>query len=123
MRQCEVTAVSSYDDMPFHVVLFRYLWPFWLLRDASRGDRLARAAAYRHNRMMRVHLPSYVAKWTFNSLLALAATAACDSLRVYSGATDAFSWIAALMGIAFACSLCVTFVIGYIYLYLDRPEP
>lgn len=56
-------ATGYYDDLPFSLVLFRYLWPFWLFKDASSGDRLARAAAYRHNRDMRVYLPGYLMKW------------------------------------------------------------
>ena len=49
--------------MPLSRVLFRYVWPFWLFRDATRGDRYARAAAYRHNRDMRIHLPGYLLRW------------------------------------------------------------
>ena len=31
--------ISSYDDMPFSQILFRYLWPFWLFKNAASGDR------------------------------------------------------------------------------------
>jgi len=55
-----VITSSSYIDMPLSLVLFRYVWPFWLFKDAARGDRYARAAAYRHNRDMRIHLPGYL---------------------------------------------------------------
>lgn len=122
MRQREATATSIYDDMPFTVVLFRYLWPFWMFQDATRGDRIARAAAYRHNRAIRGYLPSYVLKWTCNSILALGATAAFDMLGTNNGELTLLTMLTALMGIAFACSLCVTFLIGYIYLYLDRQD-
>jgi len=118
----QTRAASIYEDMPFWSVLFRYLWPFWLFQDASRGDKLARAAAYRHNRSMRIYLPNYLAKWTFNSALALASTAGCETLAAHSNIHMPFNLLAAAMGIAFALSLCVTFVIGYIYLHLDRHE-
>ncbi|MCU0950278.1 MAG: hypothetical protein MUC68_04260 [Burkholderiaceae bacterium] len=47
----------------FAYQLYLYLWPFWLFRDAQRGSGLERAAAYRHNRAQRVHLPGYALKW------------------------------------------------------------
>src|SRR5687767_6211684 len=43
-----MSARSRYADMPLPQILFRYVWPFWLFKDATRGDRYARAAAYRH---------------------------------------------------------------------------
>ncbi|MGH8176829.1 MAG: hypothetical protein ACREV5_11265, partial [Steroidobacter sp.] len=49
------STASVCADMPLSQLLFRYIWPFWLFKDASRGDRTARAAAYRHNRSMRIY--------------------------------------------------------------------
>lgn len=97
--------------MPLSLVLFRYVWPFWLFKDATRGDRYARAAAYRHNRDMRIHLPGYLLRW----LLVSAATFA-----IASGSGSAV--LAAGWGIAFACCVCVLFITSYIYLYLSRHE-
>lgn len=115
--------VTRYEDMPFSIVLFRFLWPFWLFQDASRGDRIARAAAYRHNRDMRVYLPGYLMKWLLGSTFVLALISGCDSLAasVDSGSTF-FTLIAAACAMAFACSVCVFFVTAYIYLYLSRHE-
>jgi hypothetical protein len=114
---------SIYDDMPFSQVLFRYLWPFWLFRNAATGDRYARAAAYRHNRMMRVHLPGYLMKWMCSSVLALVLTLMLDSLSTHSLARpDVFTLMAAAAGVVFACGVTVLFVTGYIYLYLARNE-
>ena len=114
-------AASSYEDMPLSRVLFLYLWPFWLFKDASRGDRCARAAAYRHNRSMRVHLPGYLMRWSFGSALALASSAALGSMSQSNG-LDAYTLAAAGGGVLFACSVCVLFVTSYIYLYLSRNE-
>jgi hypothetical protein len=114
-------AASAYDDMPFAQVLFRYLWPFWLFQDASRGDRYARAAAYRHNRDMRVHLPGYLMRWMLSSVLALAVAAAFGSAST-AGALDVFTLMAAGSGLVFACSVSVLFVTAYIYAYLSRNE-
>jgi hypothetical protein len=55
--------MRSADDSFAHL-LYLYLWPFWLFRDANRGNLVERAAAYRHNRAQRIHLPGYALKWT-----------------------------------------------------------
>lgn len=113
----------SYEEMTFAELLFRYLWPFWLFRDASCGDRLARAAAYRHNRGMRVHLPGYLVKWAVSSAIALATT---DRLAVaahhFSDSLNVFTVMAAGTGVLFACTVCVLFLTAYIYCYLSRNE-
>jgi hypothetical protein len=115
--------VSYYDDLPFTLVLFRYLWPFWLFRDASSGDRFARAAAYRHNRDMRVYLPGYLMKWMLSSSVALALTIALESFSTHSaGAVDYFKLMAAGSGMLFACGVCVLAITAYIYLYLSRND-
>jgi hypothetical protein len=125
-RASATALASCYDDMPFSLVLFRYLWPFWLFKDASRGDRLTRAAAYRHNRSMRIYLPGYLMKWMFNCVTAFAITSGFGSLSpaqpLSANSPDVFAIIAAGWGIIFACSVCVLFVTSYIYFYLSRNE-
>lgn len=122
-RANSIPAVSYYDEMPFSLVLFRYLWPFWLFKDASCGDRMTRAAAYRHNRSMRTYLPGYMLRWVFSSLLAFAFICLADSVRDAGGSSlHVLSWIVAAGAIAFVASLCVLFMTGYVYLYLDRNE-
>ena len=126
-RSSGAAIASRYDDMPLSLVVFRYLWPFWLFKDASRGDRLTRAAAYRHNRSMRIYLPGYLMKWMLNCLTAFAITAGFGSLSTAEATAevrtpDVFAIIAAGWGIIFACSLCVLFVTSYIYFYLSRND-
>jgi hypothetical protein len=106
-----MAARADYVDMPLSLVLFRYVWPFWLFKDATRGDRYARAAAYRHNRDMRIHLPGYLLRWLLVSAM---------TFGIASGSGSAL--LAAGWGIAFACCLCVLFITSYIYLYLSRHE-
>jgi len=113
---------SYYDEMPLSLVLFRFLWPFWLFRDASRGDRYARAAAYRHNRDMRVYLPGYLMKWLLSCALIFALASGFDSLARILGGARLLSLIAAAFAMAFACGICVLFVTAYIYLYLSRND-
>ena len=122
-RASVAVAASCYDDMPLSIVLFRFLWPFWLFRDATRGDRFARAAAYRHNRDMRVYLPGYLMKWVLSSTFVLALTSGVDSLaRTFTPISTLLSLVSAAFAVVFACSLCVLFVTAYIYLYLSRNE-
>jgi hypothetical protein len=116
-------ARSCYLDMPLSRVLFRYVWPFWLFKDATRGDRYARAAAYRHNRDMRIHLPGYLLRWVLVSLATFAVASAFGSLPApHGGTVNVFAVIAAGWGVAFACCLCVLLLTSYIYLYLSRHE-
>jgi hypothetical protein len=111
---------SIYDQMPLSLVLFRYLWPFWLFKNASSGDRYARAAAYRHNRSMRIYLPGYLMKWLCNCSVALALTSAFGSSAARAGTSGLMAFMAAGAGVVFACGLTVLFITGYIYLYLSR---
>ncbi len=108
--------------MPFSLVLFRYLWPFWLFKNASTGDRYARAAAYRHNRSMRIYLPGYLVKWFCNCVIAFALTIAFGSSASASGTTSFMSVMAAGAGVMFACGVTVLFITGYIYVYLSRND-
>lgn len=117
-------ARSAPADLPLSVVLFRYVWPFWLFKDATRGDRYARAAAYRHNRSMRIHLPGYLARWLIVTAATLAIASGFGTLSAEAStrALNVFTLLAAGSGIAFACCVCVLFVTSYIYLYLSRHE-
>jgi len=118
-----IASASSYEDMPFAHVLFRFLWPFWLFRDASRGDRFARAAAYRHNRDMRVYLPGYLMKWLLSSTFVLGVTAGIDALaRSFTPVSTVLTLVSAACAIVFVCSVCVLVVTAYIYLYLSRHD-
>lgn len=126
-RPSGAALASHYQDMPLSLVLFRYLWPFWLFKDASRGDRVTRAAAYRHNRSMRIYLPGYLMKWMLSCVTTFAITAGFGSLSTAQAASaarslDVFAIIAAGWGIIFACSVCVFFITSYIYFYLSRND-
>lgn len=54
------------------------LWPVGVFRDASKGNLLERAAAYRHNRAARGCLPRYMNNWL---LVAAALTSAAIGLE------------------------------------------
>jgi hypothetical protein len=124
MTQRAKSTSSYYDDMPLAQLLFRYLWPFWLFKDATHGDRMVRAAAYRHNRSMRAYLPGYMRRWVLGSTVALAIINAADLLSDHTAGTalSVFSLIAGASAIAFVCCLCVLLLIAYLYLYLNRCE-
>jgi hypothetical protein len=110
---------SRFDDLPLSLLLFRYLWPFWLFKDATRGDRWAQAAAYQHNRGMRVFLPGYLLKWLISCAVMLKLAAGLEALS--NGDTvDVFLLMSAAMGIVFACAVCVLVITGYFFFYLSQ---
>jgi hypothetical protein len=49
--------------MTSRTLLYRYLFFGWLFRDASRGTRFERAAAWRHNQAQARWLPTYMRRW------------------------------------------------------------
>lgn len=116
---------TASEDWPEHLslslLLFRFIWPFWLFRDASQGDHLARAAAYSHNRGMRGYLPGYLMKWLINTALALGMSRGFESLSSRSSdAPDVFLIMAASAGMLFAVCVCMLLVTGFVYLFLSR---
>ncbi len=51
-------------NLPFHVLLYRYLFFAWLFADASRPmNRFERSAALRHNRVQSRWLPLYMLRY------------------------------------------------------------
>ncbi|NTV09409.1 MAG: hypothetical protein HGA47_01370 [Zoogloea sp.] len=105
-------------------LLFRYWWPFWLFRDASRGDLFARAAAYRYNREQRIYLPGYLLRWTLMNSLMLALVHSCQQAASEAGGMQTlFTWLAAGSGLLFAFGCAVVMNMGYVYLYLSRHAP
>lgn len=115
-------ARNSDTNLRRSIALFRYLWPFWLFKDASRGDCYARAAAYRHNREMRVYLPSYLVRWAVGSALTLGVARQLAALSAAHAALtpDLFLVMAAAIGMLFATEICLLLVMAYVYLYLSH---
>jgi len=111
--------VSSASAASYRVAVFRFLWPFWLFRDASRGDLFARAAAYRHNRSMRVHLPGYMLRWLLGCALVLALIRGVETLAASMGYSFLLSSIFAVFGVAFCCGMAFVLVLVYLYLLLS----
>jgi hypothetical protein len=104
----------------FLYLLYRYLWPFWLFHDASRGNLLERAAAYRHNRERRIHLPGYAVKWSVLTLFQGGAMAGCE--RAGQAMHEALLWIAAAFGTTASASVGVIAVCLAAWAYLSFVE-
>ena len=85
--------------------LYLYLWPFWLFRDANRGNVLERAAAYRHNRAQRIHLPGYALKWTILTVMQLALLLSAERGARVVG--DLLLWVMAGLGTTVSVSVVV----------------
>ncbi len=105
-------------------LVYKYFWPSWLFKDASRGDCLARAAAYRHNREKCIYLPVYLARWLFIALFAWTATASFEAQVALPGVFGKFFlYLTAGSAVIMACAVCVLAVFSYAYLYLSRITP
>jgi hypothetical protein len=115
------TSRSNYDDWPLSVVLFRYAWPFWLFQDVSHGDLLKRAAAYSHNRDMRVYLPGYMLKWLISTAMTLEIANGLNALSSPAkDAPDAYLLVATFVAMLAAIEICLLLVTTAIYLYLSK---
>ena len=115
-------AASRYADMPLSRVLFRYVWPFWLFKDATRGDRY-RARGGVSTQPRHAHPSARLSVRMGAGERAARSESQAASARCplpHAGTVDVFAVLAAGWGIAFACCLCVLFVTSYIYLYLSR---
>lgn len=111
----------SRDSLTY--LIYLYLWPFWMFRDARAGNLFERAAAYRHNRALRIHLPGYLIKWSLIFALLLAAT-----WWLEQQAAAYWSWQACCQVLAgatgtMAALAVVVFVVTLVaYLFLCRWE-
>lgn len=56
-------------ELAFRTLLYRYFFFDWLFKDASRGDLMARAAAWRFNQSRAHWLPTYMRRWLWCGLL------------------------------------------------------
>lgn len=114
---------APYDKMPLSQRLCRYLWPFWMFKDATRGDCLEQAAAYRHNRGMRAYLPAIFFNWVVNCSFALALLSSSNALsNRMSRTVDVFVLISAGAGIVFVCGVIVLLITSYVYFYLGHND-
>ena len=105
----------------FTYLLYLYLWPFWMFRDADAGDCFARAAAYRHNRALRIHLPGYLAKWSFIFALLLGATWCFEQLAAAGWPWQACCYVLAGATGTMAALAVVVFAVTLVaYLFLCR---
>lgn len=111
-------AAMAHDS--FTRLLYLYLWPFWLFRDASRGSLLERAAAYRHNRAQRIYLPGYALKWTVLTALQAALLLGIESSARALG--DLLLWVTAGLGTSVSISIVVIALCLAAWAYLSCVE-
>jgi hypothetical protein len=68
-------------ELPFRVLLYRYLFFGWLFRDMGRQKTLfERAAAWRHNREQSRWLPLYMLRYSVSGVLLLGLGAVAETL-------------------------------------------
>ena len=56
-------------NLAFRTLLYRYFFFAWLFKDASKGNLLQRAAAWRHNQQQARWLPTYMRRWLWSGVL------------------------------------------------------
>jgi hypothetical protein len=113
MRALDLSLAGTPAE-PLWQLLYRYWFWDWLFRDASQGDLVRRAAAWRHNVAQRMHLPVYMRRW-----LALVGLAFLSALviELALGARE----FAALFYVVCVLSVVVETVAGVAYVFL-RPR-
>lgn len=110
-------------DVPWPVALHRFFSPYWLFKDAARGSMYERAAAHRHNRRMRAHLPAYMRRWLMSCIVAFVLMVCFEVPAAVADGRVPFSMLlAAGFGVLFAWGVCMIFVTAYAYLALGRSD-
>ncbi len=96
-------------------MLYRFIWPFWLLKDVRQESPADSVAAYRHNRAQLGHLWGYAFKWLLMSgaVLQLLRLLPVDGGPLATAAS-------AMLGIVLMGALGVLAVTVAICLYLWR---
>jgi hypothetical protein len=60
-------------ELPFLTLWYRFMFFGWLFRDVNAATSLIeRHAVHQHNLRMRRHLPTYLRRWSFFTLLGFA---------------------------------------------------
>lgn len=57
------------QELAFRTLLYRYFFFDWLFKDVSRGDLMARSAAWRFNQSRAHWLLTYMRRWLWCGLL------------------------------------------------------
>ena len=113
----------SQAELSLAYLLFLYLWPFSIFKDATRGNLFERTAAYRYNREKRVYMPGYSFRWFILSVAFVLLTTAFQSA---SHQVESLGFIlggfCALSGLLLSMSICVLVLTGATYLYLSKVE-
>jgi hypothetical protein len=111
------TALAFECTVPFRTLLYRYFFFDWLFEDASRGNRLQRVAAWRHNQRQARWLPTYMRRWFASGIVLYGLGGAAELLL-------AVPLGSALFYVPSALSVSVNAVIAVAWVGLKRlPAP
>lgn len=112
MRVPDPTPAGKPAEPLWHLC-YRYLFWGWLFHDASQGDLLRRAAAWRHNLAQRIHLPVYMRRW-------LALLGATFAIALAIEVTFDARVLASLFYVGSVLSAVVEAVAGIAWLFLRQ---
>ena len=68
------------STMHLRTTLRRYLWAYDYFRDVTRGTPFEQEQNYRYNRQMGVHLPAFIRRWAFLTLVLFSIGALLEEL-------------------------------------------
>jgi hypothetical protein len=121
LRKMSVDHVPRDESLLY--LIYLYLWPFWMFKDANTGSLYERAAAYRHNRAKRAYLLGYIVKWSAIFILSLAAISVLESMGdAYSAWKLSLTMLAVGAAILATWALVVIMVMTVAYLFLTYWE-
>ena len=103
-------------DPAFRTLLYRYFFFNWLFKDATRGSRFERAAAWRHNQQHAHWLLTYMRRWLWCGLVFYGLGGFAELMLQSPG-------LSALFYVPSALSLPVNAVIGAAWLGLKAFPP
>ena len=75
------------QELAFRTLLYRYFFFDWLFKDVSRGDLMARAAAWRFNQSRAHWLLTYMRRWLWCGVLFYGLGCAVASARAAKAAS------------------------------------
>ncbi len=78
------------------ILLYRFFFYGWLLRDASRGTLWERSAAWNHNREQCRWLPTYLRRWGVITVALFSLGALCDAGDAGHFAASCFNFVGVL---------------------------
>ncbi|MDB5874363.1 MAG: hypothetical protein JWQ07_3805 [Ramlibacter sp.] len=97
------------QELAFPTLLYRYFFFAWLFKDASSGNMLERAAAWRHNQERAHWLLTYMRRWLWCGLL-LYGLGGLVEVILQSPALSAFFYVPSALSVSINAVICAAWL-------------